>query len=59
MALDLGFIISFAGNITFPKAQNIREAASMVPLDRMFIEELTAHTLRQHPIAVSAMNPPS
>ncbi len=37
-ALDLGFIISFAGNITFPKAQNIREAASMVPLDRMFIE---------------------
>lgn len=37
-ALDLGFIISFAGNITFPKAQNIREAASVVPLDRMFIE---------------------
>jgi TatD DNase family protein len=37
-ALDLGFVISFAGNITFPKAQNIRDAASMVPLDRMFIE---------------------
>ncbi len=37
-ALDLGFMISFAGNITFPKAQNIRDAASMVPLDRMFIE---------------------
>jgi len=37
-ALDLGFMISFAGNITFPKAQSIREAAQMVPLDRMLIE---------------------
>jgi len=36
--LDLGFMISFAGNITFPKAQNIREAAQVVPLDRMLIE---------------------
>lgn len=37
-ALDRGFIISFAGNITYPKAQNIRDAASMVPMDRIFIE---------------------
>jgi TatD DNase family protein len=37
-ALDIGFIISFAGNITFPKAQQIREAARQVPLDRVFIE---------------------
>jgi len=37
-ALDMGFMISFAGNITFPKAQPIREAAQIVPLDRMFIE---------------------
>jgi TatD DNase family protein len=36
--LDLGFMISFAGNITFPKAQNIRDAAQMAPLDRMLIE---------------------
>ena len=36
--LDLGFVISFAGNITFPKAQNIRDAAQIVPLDRMLIE---------------------
>jgi TatD DNase family protein len=36
--LDLGFMISFAGNITFPKAQNIRDAAQMVPLDRILIE---------------------
>ena len=37
-ALDLGFMISFAGNITFPKAQQIRDAAREVPLDRMLVE---------------------
>jgi len=37
-ALDMGFMISFAGNITFPKAQPIRNAAQLVPLDRMLIE---------------------
>jgi TatD DNase family protein len=36
--LDLGFLISFAGNVTFPKAQQIRDAALEVPLDRMLIE---------------------
>jgi len=36
--LDLGFMISFAGNVTFPKAQQIRDAAKEVPLDRMLIE---------------------
>jgi TatD DNase family protein len=37
-ALDMGFMISFAGNITFPKAQQIRDAALEVPIDRMLIE---------------------
>lgn len=37
-ALDMGFMISFAGNVTFPKAHPIRDAALEVPLDRMFIE---------------------
>jgi TatD DNase family protein len=37
-ALDMGFLISFAGNVTFPKAQQIREAALEVPLERMLIE---------------------
>ena len=36
--LDLGFMISFAGNITFPKAQPIRDAAKEVPLERLLIE---------------------
>jgi TatD DNase family protein len=37
-ALDMGFYISFAGNVSFPKAENIRAAARQVPLDRMLIE---------------------
>lgn len=37
-ALDLGFVISFAGNVTFPKAQPIRDLVLQVPLDRMLIE---------------------
>ncbi len=32
------FYISFAGNITYPKAQGIRDAAAMVPLDRLLVE---------------------
>jgi TatD DNase family protein len=34
----MGFMVSFAGNVTFPKAQQIRDAALEVPLDRMLIE---------------------
>jgi len=37
-ALDLGFMISFAGNVTYPKALNIQNVAKMVPPDRMLIE---------------------
>ena len=37
-ALDLGFYISFSGILTFKNAQDLREVASFVPLDRMLIE---------------------
>jgi TatD DNase family protein len=36
--LDVGFYISFAGNVTFKKAENLREAARIVPLDKLLIE---------------------
>lgn len=36
--LDLGFYISFAGNVTFKKAEILREAVVAVPLDRMLVE---------------------
>lgn len=37
-ALDLGFYISFSGIITFKSAQDLRDVAAFVPLDRMLIE---------------------
>lgn len=37
-ALDLGFNISFAGNLTYKNTELIREAAAMVPADRILIE---------------------
>lgn len=37
-ALDLGFYISFSGIITFKNAQDLREVAAFVPLDRLLIE---------------------
>jgi TatD DNase family protein len=36
--LELGFLVSFAGNVTFKKAENLREAARVVPLERLLIE---------------------
>ncbi len=37
-ALDLGFYISLAGIVTFPKAAELRETAQLVPLDRLLTE---------------------
>jgi TatD DNase family protein len=37
-ALDLGFMISFSGILTFRNAEELREVARMVPLDRCLIE---------------------
>jgi len=38
LAMEMGFLISFAGNITFPKAQPIRDVLAEVPVERMLIE---------------------
>lgn len=37
-ALDLGFYISFSGILTFKTAQDLRDVASWVPLDKILIE---------------------
>ncbi|QNI38098.1 TatD family hydrolase [Edaphobacter albus] len=37
-ALGLGFYLSFAGNLTYPKAQGIRDAAAFAPADRILVE---------------------
>jgi TatD DNase family protein len=36
--LDMGFLISFAGNSTYPKAQNLRDVAKALPLANLLIE---------------------
>ena len=37
-AMELGFLISFAGNLTFKKANDLREIAARIPLDCLLIE---------------------
>jgi TatD DNase family protein len=37
-ALDIGFYVSFAGIVTFPKAETLREAAKLIPPDRLLAE---------------------
>lgn len=36
--LAMGFLISFAGNSTFPKARNLRDVAKALPLEKLLIE---------------------
>jgi TatD DNase family protein len=33
-----GWFLSFAGNVTYPKNEHLREAAAAVPLDRVLVE---------------------
>ena len=38
VALERGYYVSFAGNVTYPKAPELREAARAVPADRILAE---------------------
>jgi len=38
VALERGYYVSFAGNVTYPKAEPLREAARRVPPDRLLVE---------------------
>jgi len=37
-SLDMGFLCSFAGNMTYPKAQPLRDVAARIPLDGLLVE---------------------
>ena len=37
-ALERGYYVSFAGNVTYPKAPELRESAAAVPADRILVE---------------------
>ena len=51
--LDLGFYISFSGNVTYKKSECIQEAAAKVPLGRILAETdapfLTPQKVRKYP----------
>lgn len=36
--LDMGYVLSLPGTVTFPKAETVREVARTVPLDRLLVE---------------------
>jgi len=38
LSLELGFLVSFAGNLTYPKAQPLRDVAARLPLDAVLVE---------------------
>ena len=38
IALERGYYVSFAGNVTYPKAEDLREAARRVPRNRLLVE---------------------
>jgi TatD DNase family protein len=38
VALERGYYVSFAGNVTYPKAEELRDAARAVPRDRLLAE---------------------
>ncbi|MFJ4046777.1 TatD family hydrolase [Microbacterium sp. NPDC089987] len=55
VAADAGYWLSFAGNVTFKNAQNLRDALAVTPLDRILVETdapfLTPEPLRGRPNA--------
>ncbi len=42
-ALERGYYVSFAGNVTYPRADALREAAARVPADRILAETDTPY----------------
>lgn len=36
--IEMGFVVSFAGNVTYPKMQHLRDVAGELPLDKLLTE---------------------
>jgi TatD DNase family protein len=47
VALDRRYYVAFAGNVTYPKADELRQAARVVPLDRLLVETDTPYLAPQ------------
>ena len=46
-ALERSYYVSFAGNVTYPKATDLREAAAAVPPERLLVETDTPYLAPQ------------
>jgi TatD DNase family protein len=46
-ATDRGYYVSFAGNVTYPKAEDLRDAARQVPVERILAETDTPYLAPQ------------
>lgn len=55
--LKWGLYISFAGNVTFPKARELREAAHATPIDRLLVETDSPY-LAPQPLRGKRCEPP-
>jgi TatD DNase family protein len=47
VAVDRRYYVSFAGNVTYPRAQDLRDAAALVPADRLLVETDTPYLAPQ------------
>jgi TatD DNase family protein len=47
VAVDRRYFVSFAGNVTYPKAEELRRAARAVPSDRLLVETDTPYLAPQ------------
>ena len=47
VAIDRRYFVSFAGNATYPNAEDLREAAAAVPRDRLLVETDTPYLAPQ------------
>src|SRR5260370_10094038 len=45
--IEIGFLISFAGNSTYPKTQNLRDVAKALPLENILIETASPYLAPQ------------
>ncbi len=55
--LDLGFMLSFTGIVTYPRAESVREVAKKIPLEKIMIET-DAPYLLPHQLRVNLRNCP-
>ena len=58
-AVERGWYVSFAGNVTYPKAESLREAAALVPDELLLVETDSPYCRRSRSAASATSRPTS